>query len=655
MTTSTNGPDPRTRKHKGKIGTVVPPPKTPSPTATNAEQVTSGTDQPSVPPKGRNPQFNWKDCVNNFTPAQTRDLAGERAVAELTIEGLRNRGLIGSCYVEKWKTRCIAFPICDENGDVYRAHCRSPQRDDKDKYDWAFEPKDPLGRPIPALVFGKHSAPKRLIVEGEGDAISVIDKLDLFDEIDKDETCVIITLSSGGPNRLRAFDWSKASTVGGVYVFPQNDNAGRKWLAEVLAITGGAHVIETPPEHKDIGEWIKDGGATVDDIEGAIDFQTPPQQQASTGAPPRQQNAPPPPPPLSGRTVLDFLEIKIDPMTNLVGNRWLTTDGSAFVIAPSGHGKSSLAMQLTICWAIGRSAFGIKPARPLRILFTQSEDDDAETKKFVQMIRKMELSPEELETLKKNTRFEFHRTLSSASGLELCRALDGWLTEWPADIVIINPLSGFLLCDLKNDEKVNQFLRGHLSAVMEKHHSAPLVFHHTPKTNFTRLDNMQWYDWMYAMSGCAGLTNFGRAVLVVAPSKLPGTYRFIAAKRFNEIQWTEREYWFSHSTDKITIDGQESILVQWVPSSEAQIKAAAPEKKARKSQITTEMVLAKMSLVDWVTRQQFIEWLGGKEFGHLGVNPASRMLTDMIDRELVETESTKRAGTCDLKRYRRCK
>jgi hypothetical protein len=32
---------------------------------------------------------------------------------------------------------------------------------------------------------------------------------------------------------------------------------------------------------------------------------------------------------LSGRTVLDFLDIYIDPKTNLAGNRWLTTDGSA--------------------------------------------------------------------------------------------------------------------------------------------------------------------------------------------------------------------------------------------------------------------------------------------------------------------------------------
>ena len=352
---------------------------------------------------------------------------------------------------------------------------------------------------------------------------------------------------------------------------------------------------------------------------------------------------------LSGRTVLDFLDIAIDPKTNLAGNRWLTRDGSAFVIAPSGHGKSSLAMQLAICWSINHIAFGIKPARALRILIVQSEDDDAETQKFVQMIRKMKLCEEELNTLRENTRFEFQRSLS---GDRFIQALDDWLTEWQADVVIINPLSGFLLCDLKDDEKVNRFLRDKLSAIMAKHNCAPMVFHHTPKTNFTKLENMQWYDWMYAMSGCAGLTNWGRAVLVIAPSKLPRTYRFIAAKRFDEIQWTEREYWYSHSVEKIPLNGQESTLVQWVPSTEDQIRSAEPEKKLAKTKnVTSEILLEKMSPLEWVTRQQFTEW-ANKTF-HLARDPAGEMLTDLVDRELVEMSITPRPKTNPLKLYRK--
>jgi hypothetical protein len=577
-------------------------------------------------------EFNWGNCVGNFALEQTNGLAAERDVSELTIEGLRARELIGFCWVSKWKTECVSFPIHNKDGTVFRAHCRSPQRNRDGKWDWAYEPeKDPQKRPVPALVYGNpDTATKRMIFESQWDGISAIDKLNLFEEIDSGETCIIMTRGANFGDRLGAYQWRPGLAV---YAFPQNDEAGDGWLANVLKVTRGAFVVRTPTAQKDLGDWVKAGGATTYEIEAAIDnaeFQQPANH-------------------LSGRTLLDFLDIAIDPKTNLAGNRWLTVDGSAFVIAPSGHGKSSLAIQLAICWAIGRIVFGIKPARSLRILIVQSEDDDAETKKFVQMIRKLKLNETEFESLRNNTRFEFQRSLT---GDKFIKALDDWLAEWPADIVIINPLSGFLLCDLKDDEKVSLFLREKLSDVMAKHKCAPIVFHHTPKTNFTKLENMQWYDWMYAMSGCAGLTNWGRAVLVIAPSKLPGTYRFIAAKRFDEIQWTEREYWYSHSTEKISIDGEESTLVQWVPATSDQIKVSEPvTKPAKPKRVTAEIVLEKMSPIEWVTRPQFIEW--AIETFSIGRDRADKMLTDLFDRDLVEILLTPRPKTNPKKEYRR--
>jgi hypothetical protein len=145
-------------------------------------------------------QFNWKDCVSNFTLGQARELAAERSVTDLTIEGLRNRELIGSCYVEKWNARCICFPICAQKGDVFRAHCRSPRRNGASKWDWAYQPaKDPKDfRQIPALVFGNpDTATKRLLFESQWDGISAIDKLALFGEIDSGETCLIMDSGRG--------------------------------------------------------------------------------------------------------------------------------------------------------------------------------------------------------------------------------------------------------------------------------------------------------------------------------------------------------------------------------------------------------------------------------------------------------------------------
>ena len=39
----------------------------------------------------------------------------------------------------------------------------------------------------------------------------------------------------------------------------------------------------------------------------------------------------------------------------------------------SGIGKSSLAMQMEVSWALGKEVFGIKPVKPLKSLLIQVE------------------------------------------------------------------------------------------------------------------------------------------------------------------------------------------------------------------------------------------------------------------------------------------
>lgn len=68
------------------------------------------------------------------------------------------------------------------------------------------------------------------------------------------------------------------------------------------------------------------------------------------------------------------------------------------------------------------------------------------------------------------------------------------------------------------------------------------------------------------MAGGATLTNWARGVLIMVPSSQPGTYKFIAAKRFEKIGWKDREYWFSHSI--------ENGKFLWVPATQAQISAS---------------------------------------------------------------------------------
>ena len=100
--------------------------------------------------------FDWTQCPKNFTPKQCREIATERGASELTIEGMRTRGWIGSIFIEKWHKQCICFPIGDDQGNVWRADARSPERNPgTGKWDRTYEPElDPLKRPIPAMIWG---------------------------------------------------------------------------------------------------------------------------------------------------------------------------------------------------------------------------------------------------------------------------------------------------------------------------------------------------------------------------------------------------------------------------------------------------------------------------------------------------------------------
>ena len=66
----------------------------------------------------------------------------------------------------------------------------------------------------------------------------------------------------------------------------------------------------------------------------------------------------------------------------LLKNRYLCKGGGALWVAQTGIGKSSAELQAAILWAIGRPFFGIAPARPLKSLIIQAENDDGDLAEF---------------------------------------------------------------------------------------------------------------------------------------------------------------------------------------------------------------------------------------------------------------------------------
>jgi hypothetical protein len=314
---------------------------------------------------------------------------------------------------------------------------------------------------------------------------------------------------------------------------------------------------------------------------------------------------------LKGGSIISYAERKIDHSKNLIGNRWLSRGCGGFVVAPSGHGKSTFVIQSTICWACGRIEFALKPQQGLKILIVQAEDDENDMIEMAQMCDRLKLSEAEKKLLARNTHIEW---LNDVAGANFFPVLDDFLSQFSADLVVINPYTAYQ-SDIKDDKLNNEFLRVCLSPLIARHNCGALVIHHTPKTNYQDTDKFEWFDWMYSMAGGASLTNWARGVLVIAPSTTPGTYRFIAAKRFEKTGWLNREYWFAHST--------EDDVMLWVPASGDQIASA--QKSARSG---IDFVWGLIPNLDPISQEELL----GKCFGKVGRDRVREIVTTLIDK-----------------------
>jgi AAA domain len=337
---------------------------------------------------------------------------------------------------------------------------------------------------------------------------------------------------------------------------------------------------------------------------------------------------------LRGASFLEYSHRAVNMENSLLGNRWLCRGGGAFIVAPSGHGKSVLATQGSIELACARVAFGIPGTRALRSLVVQSEDDDDDIIEFSRMIDYLKLTEAERQLVGLNTHCEF---VNDAVGSKFLTVLDGFLEQRPVDLVWINPYSAYLGADIRDDEANTLFLRAGLNRILSAHRCSAVVVAHTPKLNF-RADTSEWRpsEWMYAAAGAATITNWARAVLVVDPTPTPGVYRFIAAKRYQRIGWQGFEQFWAHST--------EPGKILWVPATDEQI---ATGKKSRDA-IPADL-LPLVPVLDPVTKDEIIQ--AAKERLHIGRDTVRTFLKVLVGQGKVFAHRVRRPRTNPETRY----
>ena len=218
----------------------------------------------------------------------------------------------------------------------------------------------------------------------------------------------------------------------------------------------------------------------------------------------------------------------------LLKHRYLCRGGGLLLVGATGLGKSSLAMQLMIKWALGQPMFELEPVRPLKSLLIQAENDDGDLAEMkFGVFNGLNLSDEEQAEACKNINVWQE---SGTSGAELFKSvIDPLLEEHKPDLIWIDPALAYVGGDMNSAKDVGQFLRHYLAPRLKKHKCAAVIIHHTNKISLD--PEKQLTDPTYLGAGSAEWANWIRATLALRKTDVDNLYELIAGKRGGRLKW----------------------------------------------------------------------------------------------------------------------
>lgn len=196
----------------------------------------------------------------------------------------------------------------------------------------------------------------------------------------------------------------------------------------------------------------------------------------------------------------------------LLGKRWLCHGGSCLIVGQSGIGKSSLAVQLAATWAVARPAFGIAPARALKSLIIQAENDTGDLAEMVQGV--VNSGEFDRQTLNENLLFLRDTT---HTGYEFTQAVRRLIERHRPDLVWFDPYLSFLGEDISSQSANSEFLRNWLGPIAEATGVIWFLIHHTGKPSNDPKARAAWKssDFAYSGIGSSEITNWPRAICVL--------------------------------------------------------------------------------------------------------------------------------------------
>ena len=309
--------------------------------------------------------------------------------------------------------------------------------------------------------------------------------------------------------------------------------------------------------------------------------------------------------PPQAKTLGELKRRTADDPNELLRTGYLCRCGGLLLAAQTGIGKSSFAIQAQTMFALGRAMFGIQPARPLRSLYIQAENDEGDLAEMRDgVIAGLALSPKELETVyssiitaHENTRIGrafFENTVAPLLELHL------------PDLLWIDPALAYIGGESNSQKDVGFFLRNLLNPLLSRFNCGCVVIHHTNKPSRGEEKGVwQAGDFAYLGAGSAEWANWARAVLAIRSVGSHEIFELRAGKRGARIGWKDDEGKTAFA--RLVGHATEPGVICWRTATEDETPAGASKRPGTREDLTAlvplEKPIAKSLLIDqWKDR-----------------------------------------------------
>jgi hypothetical protein len=326
-----------------------------------------------------------------------------------------------------------------------------------------------------------------------------------------------------------------------------------------------------------------------------------------------------------------------DDPNELLKNRFLCRGGGLLLVGPTGIGKSSLAMQAMILWAIGRALFEIQPVKPLKSLLIQAENDEGDLAEMRDgVMAGLRLTDEQRQKAMENIMVVRE---DSRTGMAFFAVTVGPLLEkHRPDLLWIDPALAYLGGDAGSQKDVGGFLRNMLNPLVHDVNCGVVVVHHTNKPAVGK-EKPDWSggDFAYLGGGSAEWANWARAVIALRSLGSHSVFELRAAKRGARLGWKESDGETTAFAKNIAHANEPGVIC-WREADESEVPQSAKAKQIP----TKEDILPHVPMDKPISKESL---RGKANAAGIALNKINPLIAELIDDgALFEWQET-RTGT----------